>query len=72
MSVYFPMANEVYSLLISAFLVIFSSTLTDQSKEILIDEERPIIEVDKHEEYSQENIEESLEHSPCHMEYQVC
>lgn len=66
------MANELYSLLISALLVIFSSTLTDQSKEILIDEERPIIEVDKHEEYSQENIEEALEHSPCHMEYQVC
>lgn len=64
------MAHKGISI-ISVFLVVFYSSFTEQSKEILIDEERPILKVDSHEEYPQESIEEALEHAPCHMEYQV-
>lgn len=42
-----------------------------KSKEILIDEEGSVLKVDSHEEYPHENIEEAVEHAPCHMEYQV-
>lgn len=56
---------------ISLLLAVLSLMVTAHSKEILIDEERPIIKMDSHEEYSHESFEETIEHAPCHMEYQV-
>lgn len=54
------------------FVIVFSPLVTSQSKEIIIDEERPLIRVDNHEGYSHESLEEAIEHAPCHMEYKVC
>lgn len=68
--IFLSMAHKRISLL-SIILVVLTSPFTDQSKEILIDEERPIIKMDSHEEYPHESIEEAFEHAPCHMEYQV-
>lgn len=64
------MAHTRFSIIIILFLVILVMVV-GQSKEILIDDERPIIKVDSHEEYPHENNDEPVEHSPCHMEYQV-
>lgn len=64
------MAHKRFSLL-SVFIVVLASSFTDQSKEILIDDERPLIKMDSHEEYPHEGNEEAFEHAPCHMEYQV-
>lgn len=64
------MAHKRISI-ITILVIVLSSMVSGQSKEILVDEERPIIQVDSHEEYSHESIKEAVEHTPCHVEYQV-
>ncbi|XP_023312686.1 uncharacterized protein LOC111692798 [Anoplophora glabripennis] len=56
---------------ISVLLIIFFNMIIGQPREILVDDEGPIMGVAKHAEYENEDNEDVPEHAPCHLEYQV-
>ncbi|XP_074039331.1 uncharacterized protein [Leptinotarsa decemlineata] len=60
-----------YSFLFAAVLVtVFANSMTQQ-REILIDDEGPLLKVDQEEYEGGNSIEEPAGHATCHLEYQV-